>query len=896
MFELAIVQNRTLARLLQAMALCGVLVPLTPALGQIPRLPIARQAKPAPPEVAVPAGKESIPQSVVVVSDSEKPSETPVPAAGALRPGAPQPGGLNSTPANNRYGSPTTQPGSVPPSSGTNPLPGFAGPKTSSVLAPRTPNSPSPSPLNGGLETLEPVTGEQETVPTPASPEEVPLSLETNRIGEVLRPLPPKRAADFSGSGTSRSILSSASSVPKAPTSPPAQPNAATPNGRAQVAAPRYAPVATDAEPMPTIATDSEPMPTIATDAEPMSAVAAEPAAAPSSATAASESLTPVDTETEAPTALPVADAPLADAPVPSPTVPTPVVATPVAPTKAVANEIAPATFREVEPGLTTLNQVIAAWGEPLEKTGEGGEVSLLYKIAPFTAVQVLTEGDVVANILIRIDGTLAPEPLAERLQLGFIRAVEVRDEQGRPLGRAFPERGVLFGYDPASAEPAVAQVLLETIDTQAFYLRAETNWRSQAATSLEDLKYVVAQTPNDAAAQHLMARLYLSLGQVDVALEAVDKARQLDPEEYEYRLTRVQCLSQLGKEKEAAEEATAVRLTDGISSATKGRALLLLGDLLASGSQRDFKAAIAMHMEAIKLVEPLAADPLVATRRKAKEVLLAATLAVARDVAWGNWNRKDEVVPKWIEKADAYARDAIENDGAGFELRVMVIEQALAAHTGFKPAVDPAQFLAVAEELTKNLTESTNDPLARQAAEWELGRVYNHAVRLAHLRATVDEGFKYGTIAQEKLENAAAGRGSSVQARDELGRLYFHLGVLHAVHQQNHEQAVEWYDRAQELLLSEEHPSALDSGQFGEMLVSMGVSYWQVDLKQKGLELTTLGTGLVKEAVEHGTVAADSLIVPYGNLASMHAELGQPEKAREINLTAEKLQQTQLK
>jgi hypothetical protein len=95
---------------------------------------------------------------------------------------------------------------------------------------------------------------------------------------------------------------------------------------------------------------------------------------------------------------------------------------------------------------------------------------------------------------------------------------------------------------------------------------------------------------------------------------------------------------------------------------------------------------------------------------------------------------------------------------------------------------------------------------------------------------------------------------------------------------------------------LVEENRAAEDPGELGEMLVSMGVSYWSVDLKQKGLELTALGTDLVKQAVDQGTVAADSLVVPYGNLSSMHAELGHPEKAREINITAEKLQQTQLK
>jgi tetratricopeptide (TPR) repeat protein len=558
--------------------------------------------------------------------------------------------------------------------------------------------------------------------------------------------------------------------------------------------------------------------------------------------------------------------------------------------------DIAPSTFRNIEPGVTTLKQLITAWGEPAQKSGQAEELVLLYNSPPFSAIQVHATAEVVTSILIRLEDKQLPESLAKRLQLDFIRTVEVRDEQGRPLGLAFPERGVLFGYHPSAAVPQVAQVLLETIDPQAFYLRAESNWRSAAAASLDDLNYVVEQNPGDAAAQHLRARIYLSLGQIDRAVAAVNRARELDSEEFEYRLTRAECLLQLGQNEEAEAEALAVRSADTANAVSKGRALVLLGNLLAAGSRQDFKAAIALHMEAIKLVEPLANDPLVATRRKAKEVLLAATLAVAHDVAWGNWNRKEEVVPKWIEKADAYAREAIERDGAGVELRLMVIERALAAHTGFKPAIEPAHFLEVAEELTKSLTDATKDPLAQQAAEWELGRIYNRAVRLAHLRGTVDAGFQYGEIAQEKLENAAAGRGSSLQARNELGRLYFNLGVLYAVHRQNHVKAVQWYERAHDLLLTEERRSIEDPGQLGEMLISMGVSYWQADLKQQGLELTTQGTNLVKEAVEQGSLAADSLLVPYGNLASMHEELGHREEAREFNFTAQKLERSQLK
>jgi hypothetical protein len=516
MFALAIVQNRNLARLLQALALSGVLIPLATAQGAGPRLPIAKQTKPAPPEVRVPVGEGAIPPPAVIVSDTETPRELPVPAAGALRkispPGnaippqgyATQAAAPNAIPADNRYTAPRAQ-----QTPAANPLPGFSAPRSTSVLGPKSP----------ATETLEPITEHQEPMPTPAGQEEAPLSLEAHGIGETISPLPPKRTTASNSAGEPRSILSSSSSTrPAAPaTAPPAVPvlsEATTGNSQAEEAAPRYAPTDRNSDPMPTPV------------AEPYSAT---PYEAPASQTP----LVAEAQEATVPAAAPVAnEAPLEDPPVPFAPIPVPVPKTAAVPSTTPKLEAAPATFRDVEPGVTTLEQLIAAWGEPIEQKGEAGAMALLYKIDPFSAVQIRTESNVVESILIRLDGSLAPEPLAERLQLDLVRTVEVRDERGQPMGRAFPERGVLFGYDPTADTPVVAQVLLETIDPQAFYLRAETYWRSQAAASLDDLNYVVAQTPGDAVAQHLAARIYLSLGQVDVALEAVDQARELDPEE----------------------------------------------------------------------------------------------------------------------------------------------------------------------------------------------------------------------------------------------------------------------------------------------------------------------------------------------------------------------------
>ena len=55
------------------------------------------------------------------------------------------------------------------------------------------------------------------------------------------------------------------------------------------------------------------------------------------------------------------------------------------------------------------------------------------------------------------------------------------------------------------------------------------------------------------------------------------------------------------------------------------------------------------LHARAIKLVEPLASKGKYADRRVARETLIDAHLAVARDIGAGRWQQKSEVIPKWL-------------------------------------------------------------------------------------------------------------------------------------------------------------------------------------------------------------------------------------------------------
>jgi hypothetical protein len=65
-----------------------------------------------------------------------------------------------------------------------------------------------------------------------------------------------------------------------------------------------------------------------------------------------------------------------------------------------------------------------------------------------------------------------------------------------------------------------------------------------------------------------------------------------------------------------------------------------------------------------------------------------------------------------------------------------------------------------------------------------------------------------------------------------------------------------------------------------GEMLVSIGVTYWQLGQQGRALEVTQSGATLIELAVEDGILAKSALAVPYSNLATMYQQMGENTNA----------------
>jgi hypothetical protein len=58
-------------------------------------------------------------------------------------------------------------------------------------------------------------------------------------------------------------------------------------------------------------------------------------------------------------------------------------------------------------------------------------------------------------------------------------------------------------------------------------------------------------------------------------------------------------------------------------------------------------------------------------------------------------------------------------------------------------------------------------------------------------------------------------------------------------------------------------------------MFVSMAVTYWEVAKRKEAIRLTQQGASLMDVAIKQYGFPSEALSVPYSNLASMHAGVG---------------------
>ena len=173
--------------------------------------------------------------------------------------------------------------------------------------------------------------------------------------------------------------------------------------------------------------------------------------------------------------------------------------------------EIEVTSFHGVTPGTSTRVEVEKNWGKPKQSKGVTGGIVQWYAVDPFRRVEVVYTGEKVTSLIIRFDrgfpaGQVPSKP--SQLELTKVQPVLVLNELGEVLGQAYPERGVMFAFEPA-ADPSkalkkVTHIVLEAITAEPFVLRAETNIDSRPEFSLHDVDQAIKLKPGNARSHWL--------------------------------------------------------------------------------------------------------------------------------------------------------------------------------------------------------------------------------------------------------------------------------------------------------------------------------------------------------------------------------------------------------
>jgi hypothetical protein len=265
--------------------------------------------------------------------------------------------------------------------------------------------------------------------------------------------------------------------------------------------------------------------------------------------------------------------------------------------------------------------------------------------------------------------------------------------------------------------------------------------------------------------------------------------------------------------------------------------------------------------------------------RRDALWTAVEAYLAIAADVAEGQWRKRDETFAQWIDHAErtvaALAPEDVKEDW-GFYVRCRALEASAAS--GGK--IDPAPYAAAALESAARLIAAAPDAEYRANLQAELGMTLFESSQKLTAAGEREAARSCLFDGQRLLEAALQQPGSPPEIAYLLGRTYFALGFERAA-EEDHAAAAKFYAKAAPLL---ERPlpksRAAEAGAHGERLVSMGVSFWQTQQTKQALAVTEKGLRYVQQAVDQGLLDRSALSVPLNNLTNMNRALGNTEQA----------------
>ena len=545
------------------------------------------------------------------------------------------------------------------------------------------------------------------------------------------------------------------------------------------------------------------------------------------------------------------------------------------------------AAIAGVSPGMTTLEELTQLWGEPIQEIVQNESMVRFYSMEQLDNIEITLRHGIVSSIGIKFDTPFLEEDVRASLQseLALSKPILVPDETGRFIsGEIFPEKGVVFIFAPQTSDSKfyVQRIVIEPVVADPFVLRGEAVLHDRPTEAKRDLRDAIRLKSDHARAHWLLAQIDLWEGHVESALLYVGRAIQLEELRPAYHLTFAQALIQMNRIEEAKQYLQeTIDLCDRFPH-EKARALLMLGELFRTGRNPDHQLAVECHSEAIQLATALVNHSNPTISLIAKDVLVDAHLATAKAIAWGRYDDKLEAIPKWIERAKTLSRDpelaAARRYSREYPFKIAACT--LATLVAFPDKLNVDLYAEDVIDAGDELIASMQDPILRAKYHWDTGISLYDAVQIFQLRQQFSSALRYGEQAANYMEIGLRGRNSDTDSY-LLGRLYFRLGAIHAIANKNHRAAIEWYDLAKPIF--ERLRPKIDAGAwgtFGEMLVSMGVSYWASGQREEAVRITETGLRQLERGEREKIIAPSVLKTPYANLAKMYQELGDQENA----------------
>ncbi|PQO35219.1 hypothetical protein [Blastopirellula marina] len=577
------------------------------------------------------------------------------------------------------------------------------------------------------------------------------------------------------------------------------------------------------------------------------------------------------------------------------PKVAPPVIPTPVAPPVQAVTPTIPAVpaggLAKLVPGESQLGQFVQLWGEPTNESIVNGRKLFVFQSAGYERAEATFRGDTLETLFLVLKKPAPADEVRQTLGIVASEGAKVHDEFGVLLGLVYPERGALFSYAPQERQFLVESVVLQRPTAEAYLIRAKDFPADRIESKLADLNMAVKLESFNAAAWHEIAQLKHRLGQMPEALSAAQTAASGAGAKPEYRLTRALIQAEMGQYDDALNVTKSIAENVALPKEVRARAYCQWGDLVARGPSEDVRGALGHHQMAIKLAAEEIRNPLDAIRRAAKLVLVDAHLAVATDLAAGQWQNRELTVPKWVDSTKAFVDNLVEKEGYSRELELARLQKAIAAYNYFESEYDTADSVDAILSVGRQLLAETKDPSYQVVIEWEMSQALIQAATIEQNRGEFEDAMRIARETAALLAHATETRELSITDRMTLGNFYFRVGAAQVVSKGDHEEAIQWYADAEKQY---KHPS-LDKvapGQRGEALASMAVSYWELGRHPQGLALTEQGAELLQQGVDAGENQPEALVAPYANLATMYESQGNAAKQAEYAAKLAKLPQ----